>query len=195
MSIEIRGLSKSFGTQKVLNALNLEIPTPGITCLMGPSGIGKTTLLRILLGLEQPEAGEIKGLEQEKIRAVFQEDRLCPEQDAVTNVRMTAAGGVTEEMIREHFKQVGLSEYEGKPASQLSGGMSRRVAVVRACLSDYSFLVMDEPLKGLDEETKDLVIAYIRKETEGRTVLLVTHQETEAEQFGGKILWIQEEET
>lgn len=195
MSIEIRGLSKSFGTQKVLNALNLEIPTPGITCLMGPSGIGKTTLLRILLGLEQPEAGEIKGLEQEKIRAVFQEDRLCPEQDAVTNVRMTAAGGVTEEMIREHFKRVGLSEYEGKPASQLSGGMSRRVAVVRACLSDYSFLVMDEPLKGLDEETKDLVIAYIRKETEGRTVLLVTHQETEAERFGGKILWIQEEET
>ena len=185
--IRIKEVCKSFGEQKVLDRVSLTIPEGEITCLMGTSGSGKTTLLRILMGLIPADAGEVTGV-PERIAAVFQEDRLLPEADAVRNVCVTT--GASRSKVREHFARVGLTEYEGKPAADLSGGMMRRVAIVRACLADAKLVVMDEPFKGLDEETRDLVIAYVREECAGKTLLVVTHLPEEAEKLGGTMVWL-----
>ena len=187
MSIELKGISKAFGEQKVLEGVSLTLKEGQTTCLMGMSGSGKTTLLRILLGLLAADAGEVSGV-PERLAAVFQEDRLFPEADAVTNVCVTA--GADARTVKEHFARVGLTDYEGKPVSELSGGMMRRVAIVRACLAPADLVVMDEPFKGLDEETRELVIDYIRRQCEGKTLLVVTHLPEEAEKLGGTTVWL-----
>lgn len=187
VTIQVLNLNKSYGEQQVLQNRNMEITGPGITCLMGRSGGGKTTLLRILMGLEQADSGIITGVPVKELGAVFQEDRLLEEQDAYTNVQL-AAPRVSIEEIKEHFQAVRLVDYEGKPVSQLSGGMRRRIAIVRAVMADNKVIFMDEPLKGLDEVTKLAVMEYIQKYTVNKTVLLVTHEESEAAWFGGNVI-------
>ncbi|MBR1757843.1 MAG: ABC transporter ATP-binding protein [Lachnospiraceae bacterium] len=187
MDISLEHISKAFGEQRVLRGVNLTFEEGRTTCLMGPSGNGKTTLLRILTGLEKADEGKVLGV-PEKIAMVFQEDRLLLERTALENVCIAA--GVTEREAEEAFRAVGLSEYEEKPAEQLSGGMARRVAIVRACLADAELIVMDEPFKGLDEGTLDLVITFIKARLENKTVIIVTHLPEEAEKIGGKIVWL-----
>lgn len=187
MKIEVRNLNKSYGTQKVLQNCNLDVDGPGITCLMGPSGSGKTTLLRVMMGLEKADSGTVSGVPAKEIGAVFQEDRLLEEQDAITNVHL-AAPHSTREVIQQHFAEVKLTNYEGKAVAQLSGGMRRRIAIVRAVMAENRMIFMDEPLKGLDETTKLAVMEYIRAHTTDRTVFIVTHEESEAAWFGGKII-------
>lgn len=185
--IIVENVNKSFGNQKVLVNRSMKIHGPGITCLMGPSGCGKTTLMRILMGLEQADSGTVTGIDRKNIGAVFQEDRLLEEEDAIVNIRLAASKRTTGE-IEEHLKAVKLTDYAGKPVAQLSGGMRRRIAIVRAVMADNTVLFLDEPLKGLDEATKTTVMEYIRDHTQERTVLMITHEEREAEWFGGPII-------
>lgn len=180
MAVEVRDLSKSYGEKKVLQNFSAVFKTGQTTCMMGSSGCGKTTLLRLLLGLDTADGGEIILPPGTKLSAVFQEDRLCNNLSAGANVRLVIPGRPKDGVIEKGFEMMGLSECIHRPARELSGGMRRRVALLRALLADWNVLLMDEPFKGLDEKTKAAVIEYTKKLCSGKTVICVTHDAEEA---------------
>ena len=182
-AIAIEGLWKSFGDKAVLRDFSAVLPAGAVTGLMAPSGAGKTTLLRILMGLEPSDRGTISGLEGLRLSAVFQEDRLCENLNPVSNLRLVTPS-LSRERAVEALRAVGLADCLGQPARELSGGMRRRVAILRALLAEYDLLLLDEPFKGLDRETKETVMADTRRRCAGRTVLFVTHDQTELEAMG-----------
>mgnify|MGYP000023240742 FL=1 len=183
MDIIIDKLSKAYGSQQVLQDFSAVIPLGKTTGIMAPSGYGKTTLLRILMGLEQLDGGTVQGLEGLRQSAVFQEDRLCENLSAAANIRLVCPRKSPRE-IMEALAALELAGCAHQPARELSGGMRRRVALLRALMADYDILYLDEPFKGLDVETKAEVIAYTRKHIDGKTVLLVTHDLEEAQALG-----------
>ena len=182
----LTGICKSFGGHTVLKDLSLCFPAGEISCVMAPSGAGKTTLLRILMGLETADAGEIRGMEGQRVGAVFQEDRLLPWATAAGNIRLVSPA-LTKEEIRGAFLASGLSGSEEQPVSELSGGMARRVALLRALLAENDVLLLDEPFNGLDEETRRMVIDCLLHLRAGRTAIVVTHDEKETGALGARI--------
>lgn len=183
--LQITGVYKSFEGHRVLNDVSLRIPAGETVCLLGPSGCGKTTLLRIIAGLESADGGTIEGLPPQ-VTVLFQEDRLCEEFSALTNVRFVVGGRMTKQEIAAHLQEVGLSqESVRQPVATLSGGMKRRVALVRAVCSGGELFLLDEPFKGLDADTRLQVIDYWKRHTAGKTVLCVTHDAQEALLLGG----------
>lgn len=195
MEIKIRQLVKGYGSRQVWNGLDLTVPLGGSVALMGPSGCGKTTLLRILMGLEPVDSGTVKGVPAAR-SAVFQEDRLCPEFSAVENIKIVMQthnalhrkkSKEPEGEIRRQLSNLGLGDSLDKPVETLSGGMKRRVAIGRAYLAPSEIIFLDEPLQGLDEDTKGLVLAWMQSMRRGRTLLLVTHDRREAELLAEKI--------
>lgn len=188
MDITVKNVSKSFGEKVVLRDLSITFPEGQLSCLMGESGCGKTTLLRILLGLERADAGSVTGMQGKRVSAVFQEDRLCESFSALDNVRMVCKKGVKNEQIEAQLMQVGLSgKSVRQKALELSGGMKRRVAVVRAMMAQRDIVILDEPLKGLDEHTKKQVAEYILQSANGATVIMVTHDKDEVDLMGGRL--------
>ena len=184
--IHIRNLSKSFQNKQVLRRLTVTLPSNAVSCLMAPSGAGKTTLLRILCGLEKADEGEIIGLKDARFAFVFQEDRLCESLDAAGNIRLTNPRLPTGEVVKA-LSKFGIDRPTAWPVREFSGGMRRRVALLRALMARWDVLLMDEPFSGLDDETKDLVIEETKALTADRTVILVTHDESEAAAMGAAI--------
>ena len=181
--IVIQDLCKSYGAKQVLRHFCCTIPAGKVTGLMAPSGAGKTTLLRILMGFEQADSGRMQGFDGLRFSAVFQEDRLCDNLTPVSNLRLVSPA-LSVQDAADALRGVGLSDCLAQPVRELSGGMRRRVAILRAVLADYDLLFLDEPFKGLDEETKALVMADTRRRCAGRTVLLVTHDPDELTAMG-----------
>ena len=201
-SIVIKSLRKQFNDQLVLSDVSLSVSSGERLCIMGASGIGKTTLLLILAGLEKPDSGEITSAGRGRLAMVFQEDRLLEGEDAFTNVAVVlkASGnrqivyphgaapitkpGVStdclQDRLRREFEQIGLTSYEGKPVADFSGGMRRRVAIVRAVCADADLILLDEPFKGLDEQSRIQTARYIRERLAGRTLIAVTHDAADA---------------
>ena len=180
MPIRIHNLSKRFGDKTVLEDLSLTLPDSGVVVIEGRSGAGKTTLLNIIMGLLPPDAGHVDGLAGRRVTAVFQENRLLENWSALKNIRLVCGRGVKDADILSHLGQVGLAGEEKTPVRALSGGMKRRVALVRAVIPPGDILVMDEPFKGLDEATRDAAIRYVLAHAAGRLILLVTHDRAEA---------------
>lgn len=176
----IRHVSKTYGNQQVLKDFSFTMKNGGHYCLMAPSGSGKTTLLKIMSRIEQADSGTIDGL-PEHIGMVFQEDRLCEEYDVITNIMLTAR----VENPREEALRILPEECLIKSVSELSGGMRRRCAVLRALLSDAEILIMDEPFTGLDDENRIKTAAYILEKLDGRTLIITTHREEDAKLLGG----------
>lgn len=195
MKITVEHLWKSYGKEIVFRDFSAEIPLGEITVLMGKSGCGKTTLMRLLLGLEKADGGAVSGVPAKK-SAVFQEDRLFESFNAEANVRAVLGKGSSAEAVREHLEAVGLfGEDLVKPVSALSGGMRRRCAIVRAMMADSQLIVLDEPFEGLDADTKQKTMAYVRAKRQGRTLLLVTHNREEGEAMGGRFMILDNCET
>ncbi len=180
--ITLTNISKSFGDNQVLSNFSAEFPQNQVTCIMAPSGKGKTTLLRILMGLETADSGLITGLEEKTIAAVFQEERLCENLSALTNISIATC--CSKSIIEQALVEIGLKDSIILPVSSLSGGMKRRVSILRAILSDSDILILDEPFKGLDEEMKTLVINMVKHYIQNKTVILVTHIEKEGIDLG-----------
>ena len=188
--IYISGLSKSFGSKKVFDSLNLTIKSGVTTCVMAPSGAGKTTLLRILMGLEAVDGGSVTGLEGKRLSAVFQEERLCEGVTAADNIRLVMPPSASLPAILAEMDRIGLDSCGDQPAAELSGGMRRRVGILRALLAEYDVLFLDEPFKGLDEALKEQVMAYVRQKTAGKTVVFVTHDRAEAAVLADEVIML-----
>lgn len=182
--LTIRGICKSFEGRPVLEDVSFDFPEAAVTALRGPSGCGKTTLVNIILGLIEPDAGEVLLPASARTAAVFQEDRLIEHFSAARNVRLTAPASVTDEQIRSALSELGLAQEGEKRVSEFSGGMRRRVAVIRAALFRPQLLLLDEPFKGLDEEMRARTAAFLRRNCAQATTILVTHDETEAALMG-----------
>ena len=182
--LSIRGICKSFEGRPVLEDVSFDFPEAAVTALRGPSGCGKTTLVNIILGLIEPDAGDVLMPASSRTAAVFQEDRLIEHLSAARNVRLTAPASVTDKQIRSALSELGLAQEGEKRVSEFSGGMRRRVAVIRAALFQPQFLLLDEPFKGLDEEMRARTAAFLRRNCAQATTILVTHDETEAALMG-----------
>lgn len=186
MELIISKLSKSFHELPVLDDVSLHLVSGNIYCLMGPSGSGKTTLFRILLGLLDADSGEINGLKKKRISAVFQENRLCEAFTPAENVTMVMppSAGNHKKAV-EALGRLLPAESLNRPVSTLSGGMKRRVAIIRALSVPFDMVIMDEPFTGLDENTKQLVISYIKEACKNKLVLISTHQEEDVQLLNG----------
>lgn len=194
MDILLENVYKAYGERQVLAGFTARFPAGSRTALMGPSGVGKTTLARLLMGLEKPDAGRVRVSSAPRFGCVFQEDRLCEGFSAGDNVALALPrarwGGIDAALL-----ELGLwGDDLQKPVSALSGGQKRRVALARAVEAESSALVLDEAFKGLDEENKQRAYAYIRSRLGARTLLLITHDEGEAAALGAAPLLLGEKQ-
>ena len=187
MALRADNITKKFGDSTVINGFSHEFTDGSFTCIMGASGCGKTTLMNILLGVITPDSGTVTG-NTVRMSAVFQEDRLCENLSALSNLRLVMRGKPDRALIETALAAVGLTDCADKPVRDLSGGMKRRIALLRALLAEYEILFLDEPFKGLDDATKQTVMEYCRQKTAGHTVILITHDKSEAVFFGGKTI-------
>ena len=172
-------LTKRFGANTVLEDVTMDFPAGSVTCIMGSSGRGKTTLLRCIAGLETPEDGRVEDVPS-PMAMVFQEDRLCDGLNAEGNVRLVTGGAMTSEEIRAHLTELGLGGCLAQPVSELSGGQRRRVAIARAVCAGPKLLLLDEPFKGLDGDARRAAAEYIRRHAPNALVLCVTHDRGDA---------------
>lgn len=170
--------------ETVLSGVNLDIKPGECVCVTAPSGKGKTTLLNVLLGLKQLDSGEAAQL---RLSALFQEDRLLEELSAVENLALVS-GLCREEILRELCAVGLLQEQALRCVKELSGGQRRRVAILRAMLADGAqAILMDEPLKGLDQTAKEQTAGSVRRLQKGRAMLVMTHDVQDADLLGGRL--------
>lgn len=186
MELNVQHLCKSF--EQVIAVKDLSFTAKcGVTCILAPSGIGKTTLLRILLGLETADSGDTNARDF-RWSAVFQEDRLLEHLDAQSNLRFALSGDYDETAAAEMLDKLQLTTALDKKVSDWSGGMKRRLALARALLAASDAIALDEPFTGLDSENKDRAIALIREAAKDKIILLVTHDEADAAALDAQII-------
>ena len=175
--ISLENVSKSFGERTVLNGVTLIIAAGEHTAVMGMSGAGKTTLARIAAGLERQESGRVE--RPSRLGFVFQEDRLIGCLNALGNL---AIAGADPQEAYETLKAFRFTdELIFKPSETLSGGEKRRAAIARALLCGAGTVILDEPFKGIDDETlHEYILPQVKRLTDGKTVLMIIHSESEA---------------
>ncbi len=164
-------LTKSYDERTVVNKLTAEYHSDETYYFESPSGSGKTTLFRLLAGLETADSGILQG-NATSVGYLFQEDRLCEEYSAIKNIELITGSTF---VAREALKELLLAEDLEKPCKELSGGMKRRVALVRAMVTAADLILLDEPFNGLDEENRVKVKAYLEAHGKGSIVLIATH--------------------
>lgn len=181
--IVLNGLTLGYGDTLIVDHLDYTFPPVSAIALMGASGAGKTTLLKALGGLLRPLKGSITGIG--KTSFLFQEDRLLPWCTALKNAALSG----DEETARVFLQQLGMMEM-GRLPSALSGGMRRRVALARTLCYPADFLLLDEPFKGLDEETKARAMRVILDTR--KPVIFTTHEPSEAENMDAAVIRMEE---
>lgn len=169
--IILEGLQVHFGEKEVLKNYSATFEKGKAYLLNWPSGKGKTTLLKVLAGLLK--GASAKSVLSHNISMVFQEDRLCEEESALRNVALVTGNEKTAE---EALCKILERDAIYKKCSQLSGGMKRRVAIVRAVEAQSEYLILDEPFTGLDESTKQIVAEYIWENARGRGIIIACHE-------------------
>lgn len=178
MGISILNLTKSFDEKVIFEKLSHVFPDVGVALISGKSGCGKTTLLRIISGIDKIYGGSVDV--DGRVSFAFQEYRLLPWLNAVDNVSVAAFDSVTNEAknaARSTLRRLGFSERDMHLyPSELSGGMKQRVSLARAFLADSDILILDEPTKELDKDLSSTVYSMIAEASTDRLVLLVTHE-------------------
>lgn len=166
----------TFGEKEIFSDLSLRFSIPGQYAILGPSGQGKTTLLRLIAGLEKPISGRIALPEDAHISFCFQEDRLLPWKTALENIALAAPN---LETARYWLEAVGLADEADSYPDTLSGGMKRRLSLARALACDADILLMDEPFRALDEQMHARMLELVRRAAENKLLILVTHDESD----------------
>ena len=171
--IKLENICKSYDEKTVLDNIMAEFPDDSITCIMGESGAGKTTHVRIIAGLENADRGTVSGAGV--VSFDFQEDRLIPSLSAIENVAVVSRGKADKKEIRRRLEKILPKESLDKKVTELSGGMKRRVALARALEYPGKLIILDEPFTGLDHDTKLAIIEYILDMRNKRILLVATH--------------------
>lgn len=185
--ITLNNISFSYGNEKIISGLSAELETNKIYCIMGPSGIGKTTLMNIISGLIKPETGKITGSEKMKKSFIFQENRLLDHMSVTDNLRYVTKDS---EKINDALRKTGLMGDRDKKVTQLSGGMARRTAIARATAFDGDIFFIDEPLYGLDTKTSQGILDLIKNTVTGKTAFIITHSPNEAFYLADSIIFV-----
>ena len=215
-ALTLRSVTKSYDGQPVLSDLSLEFSFGTFYCLMAPSGNGKTTMFRLILGLERPDSGvilfgtsagdtgnndikassgmvsksdpcRIRGM-RPLISAVFQENRLLEGYTAIENLRFALGKRYSSEALTAYLLRLLPEDALNKPVCEFSGGMKRRVTILRAILAPSEIILMDEPFTGLDADTRQLTIDMVKELCAGKLLIIATHSEDAAELLGAKII-------
>lgn len=171
--IEIKNLTVVLGSKTVFENYDLTLPDRGIVLIWGESGIGKTTLLRVLCGLTKPQSGTITDLEHRRISVAFQEPRLIDHLSALDNVALVSDRAKAERLL----KDLNLSEELHQKAGKLSGGQKQRVSLARAFAFSDDVVLLDEPFTGLDEQNKARAAELIRR---AKLAIVVSHDASDA---------------
>ncbi|MGN0026000.1 MAG: ATP-binding cassette domain-containing protein [Clostridium sp.] len=182
MDIVIENLKKRYNDKVVLNNFNYTFKDKTISFIMGASGVGKTTLIKILMGLVQADDGKVIGINNKKISVVFQEDSLCENLSVLLNIKLVCEN-ISNLEIQNSLDLLDLKDCMHKRVRELSGGMKRRIAIIRALLYDFDLLIMDEPFKGLDKETKIKVMDFVISKLENKSAIIITHDMDEIMYF------------
>lgn len=199
--VEVRGISKTYGSVEALREIDLDFPRGKLTSLLGPSGCGKTTLLKIIAGLIEADGGTVS-VNGKKVSApgperafVFQDFALLPWATVLRNVAfgLELRGTAKEEReatARRYIKDVGLAGFEDKYPHELSGGMRQRVGLARALCVDADVLLLDEPFSAVDEQNRrKFQEDLIRLRTnQNKTFIFVTHSIEEAVYISDRIV-------
>lgn len=187
-NISIEELSKYFGEEQVLEQFQYLLFKGHCYCLIGESGAGKTTLLRMLAGLEKPDEGKIVyGAKDSYISMMFQDERLFEQLNAIENIMLFCG---SKEKAYEHLCRLLPEDSLHKPVRQLSGGMKRRVELVRAVTVDSQVVLLDEPFNGLDEENKKRAIDYLLSNIGERILVISTHDLEDIQLLNAQIITI-----
>ncbi len=187
MKLQVQQLWKAYSNRPVLRDVSFSVTEGETLAIMAPSGTGKTTLLRILLGLERPDRGELSGLDQLRFSAVFQEDRLLEHLSAEGNLKFAAGPYYQADAAQALLQELGL-DWSSQRVREYSGGMKRRLSLARALLVPFDVLTLDEPFTGLDPDNRTLALQCIQRHTAGKIVLLVTHDAGDVQTLSAKIL-------
>jgi NitT/TauT family transport system ATP-binding protein len=189
--IAIDRLNVAYGDASVLEDCALRVTAGSRIALMGPSGCGKTTLINAIAGLAAPDSGSIQV--NGRVSYVFQEPALFPWLTAEENVNVVLSDKPdTLSQARRWLEEAGLADSLNKYPHQLSGGQKQRVAICRALAFGGDILLLDEPLKGLDPDTREQVANLILNTWKDKTLLLVTHDQWEAQTLCDTVLRYQD---
>lgn len=179
--VEFRNVCVKFGEKTVLDGFNFSVPEGAHVALMGPSGVGKTTVLRLIAGLQKPDSGTVE-VRTARTSVLFQQPRLLPWLSAEENVNCVLSDHrSTLSQAREWLRLLGMAGEEEHFPAELSGGMQQRVALARALAFGGELVLLDEPFQGLDEKTRAEAIEVCRAQLANKTTVLVTHARQEAE--------------
>lgn len=181
--IKIINLCKKFDDKTVLDNINFEIKDNIVSCIKGETGRGKTTLINILLGITKQDSGEIITSKKLKYSIVFQENRLIEDILVYHNLSMVTKD---RDKIENYLEQFDLFEHKDKKTKTLSGGMKRKIAIIRSLLVDFDVLILDEPFTGIDDNSKFEIIKYIKNL--GKTTIFISHNSDEIEKFADEII-------
>lgn len=184
MSVTLEKVCKAYGDKTVLTDVSLQLPEQGRVCFFGPSGCGKTTTLRIICGLEKADSGVVNLPKGTRFSCHFQEDRLLPWYTVAENLALV----MPAEQVQEWLEKIGLPDAGKLYPDELSGGMRRRVSLARALGHESDVLVLDEPLRELDEATAASMLKLVKESIGPRLLLLVTHDRMQAEKLGCHII-------
>ncbi|MDL2302226.1 ATP-binding cassette domain-containing protein [Lachnospiraceae bacterium OttesenSCG-928-D06] len=173
----LKNVSKKFDEKVVLNQENMEFRMGETYFLTNPSGAGKTTILRLLAGLESADFGEV--MQKGNVSMVFQEDRLLDEYSGITNITMVSPTANRTSDFMELLEEDVIK----KPCGKQSGGQKRRTAILRAMNASSDAVLLDEPFTGLDDLSRKKAIEYIKREQRERCLIIATHNKEDIKLF------------
>ena len=187
--IKFNNVYFSYTDNPVIENLSFTLESGKNLLITGPSGCGKTTIARLILGLNKPDRGTVTA--DGHLSAVFQEDRLIEKLNVYKNICLPLNKEKTE-FAKELISEFGLKDIKYEAIKSLSGGMKRRVAIIRALAFGGDALVLDEPFNGIDKENAVLVSKIINREytQKGKSVIIISHNAFDAEAFSAEILKI-----
>ena len=159
----------------------------GIICLFGKTGSGKTTLLNIIAGVLKQDEGEVVDLNNKSISYVFQDDRLLPWLSARKNITISSKVKNNEiETLLEYFE---IKDSSDKKIIELSGGMKRKVDLIKAIAYDGDIFLLDEPFNGIDTQMKEKIFDLIKEKAQDKLIILITHDYNDALKLSDKIIY------